>query len=55
MIPLTVAGIARLLSRPAPDDPTAGGLDWRRSHQARARWYHQRTRVTREAGIDLVS
>jgi hypothetical protein len=55
MIPLTVAEIARLLSRPAPDGHTACWLDWRRSHQARARWYHQRTRVTREAGIDLVS
>ena len=55
MIPLTVAEIARLLSRPAPPGHAAYWLDWRRRHQALARWYHQRTRLTRDAAIALVS
>ena len=29
--------------------------DWRRAHQARSRWFHQRTRLTRNAKIALVS
>jgi hypothetical protein len=28
---------------------------WTRRHQARARWYHQRTRLARDADIALVS
>jgi hypothetical protein len=55
MIPLTVAEIARLLSQPAPPGHAAYWLDWRRRHQALARWYHQRTRLTRDAAIALVS
>jgi SRSO17 transposase len=51
MIPLTVAEIARLLSQPAPPGHTAYWLDWRRRHQARARWYHQCTRLTRDSAI----
>ena len=46
MIPLTVAETARLLSRPSPPGHAAYWLAWRRRHQARARWYHQRTRLT---------
>jgi hypothetical protein len=46
MIPLTVAEIARLLSRPRPPGHATYWLDWRRRHQARARWHHQRTRLT---------
>jgi SRSO17 transposase len=50
MIPLTIAEIARLLAaqltRPAPPGHTAYWLTWRRRHQALARWYHQRTRLT---------
>jgi hypothetical protein len=46
MIPLTVAEVARLLSRSGPPGNVAHWLDWRRRHQARARWYHQRTRLT---------
>jgi SRSO17 transposase len=50
MIPLTVPEIARLLaallSRPAPPGHAAHWLTWRRRHQALARWYHQRTRLT---------
>jgi hypothetical protein len=30
-------------------------LDWRRRHQARARWYHQRTRLARDTAIALAS
>jgi SRSO17 transposase len=59
MIPLTVPEIAHLLTawltRPAQPGHTACWLAWRRSHQALARWYHQRTRLTRETGIALVS
>jgi hypothetical protein len=46
MIPLTTAEIARLLIRPAPPGAAAHWLAFRRRHQARARWYHQRTRPT---------
>ena len=53
MIPLTVAEIARLLSRPALPGNTSYWLDWRRRHQALACWYHHRTHLARE--IALVS
>jgi SRSO17 transposase len=59
MIPLTVAETARLLAawltRHAPPGHAAHWLTWKRRHQARARWYHQRTRLAREAGNALVS
>jgi SRSO17 transposase len=55
MIPLTVPEIARLLARAAPPGHTAYWLDWRRRHQALARWYHQRTRLARQTAISLVS
>jgi hypothetical protein len=29
-------------------------LNWRRRHQALARWYHQRTRLARKTAIPLV-
>jgi SRSO17 transposase len=45
MIPLTAAEIARLLTRPAPPGAAVHWLTFRRRHQARARWYHQRTRL----------
>ena len=52
MIPLTVPEITHLLTtrpaRPGPAATPSTGLDWRRRHQARSRWYHQRTRLTRE-------
>ncbi len=47
MIPLTTAEIARLLARPALPGAAVRWLTFRRRHQARARWYHQRTRLTR--------
>ena len=46
MIPLTVPETGRLLSHPPPPGSAAHWLDWRRRHQARSRWYHQRTRLT---------
>ncbi len=51
LIPLTVHEIKRLLAvatRPTqPDGHHVHWLTWRRRHQARARWYHQRTRLNR--------
>jgi len=53
LIPLTVAEVKRLLNlltrtwhRPTQHLHWAW---WRRRHQARARWFHQRTRLQREA------
>jgi hypothetical protein len=50
MIPLTVPEtgrlIAALLTRPSPPRHTVHWSGWRRRHQARSRWYHQRTRLT---------
>jgi hypothetical protein len=58
MIPLTVPEITRLLAI-QPASPAMPGhaehwANWRRRHQARARWYHQRTRLARETEIALV-
>jgi SRSO17 transposase len=50
MVPLSIAEIARLLTRPAPPGAAVRWLTFRRRHQARARWYHQRTRLTRNTG-----
>jgi len=56
MIPLTVPEITRLLTtRPAETGHAEHWSNWRRSHQARARWYHQRTRLARDPTIVLVS
>jgi hypothetical protein len=59
MTPLTVPETARLLSEATathhPPGHAVHWLDWRRRHQARARWYHQRTRLARDAEIPLVS
>ena len=55
MIPLTVPEIKRLLAgalaRPRPRGHTAHWLAWRRRHQARSRWFHQRTRLNREYAL----
>jgi SRSO17 transposase len=55
MIPLTVPEIKRLLAalllRPCPPGRAAHWLNWRRRHQARSRWYHQRTRLARNTEI----
>jgi SRSO17 transposase len=45
MIPLTVPETGRLLAHPPPPGAAGHWLDWRRRHQARSRWYHQRTRL----------
>jgi hypothetical protein len=54
MIPLTLAEIARLLAAqltwPAPPGHAAYWLGWRRRHQALARWYRQRVRLTANKG-----
>jgi hypothetical protein len=55
MIPFTVPETGRLLARPPPPGSAAHWLDWRRHHQARSRWYHQRTRLARYTAIILVS
>jgi hypothetical protein len=58
-IPLTVPEIRRLLAaqllRPSPPGLARHWLNWRRRHQARSRWYHQRTRLARDATIALVN
>jgi len=54
MIPLTVPEAGRLLTHPPPPGAAGHWLDWRRRHQARSAWYHQRTRLIRDE-IALVS
>jgi SRSO17 transposase len=55
MIPLTVPEIKRLLAEvltgPRPRGLTAHWLAWRRRHQARSRWFHQRARLSREYSL----
>jgi len=53
MIPLTVPETGRLLAHPPPSGSVAHWLAWRRSHQARSRWHHQRTRLARDTAIVL--
>jgi SRSO17 transposase len=56
MIPLTVPEIARLLSiQPARTGHAELWSNWRRRHQARSRWYHQRTRLARNTAMTLAS
>lgn len=49
MIPLTIAEIKRLFNAATTHTPslehTAHWSAWRRRHQARARWFHRRTRL----------
>jgi SRSO17 transposase len=54
MTPLTVPETGRLLGHPPPPAAAGHWLDWRRRHQARSAWYHQRTRLIRNE-IALVS
>ena len=55
LIPLTVNEVKRLLAaalhRTPPDGHTAHWLQWRRRHQARSRWFHQRTRLNRNYAL----
>ena len=59
MTPLTVPEVARLLTawpaRSRPPGHAEHWSDWRRCHQARSRWYHQRTRLTRDSQTALAS
>jgi hypothetical protein len=56
MIPLTVPENTRLFTtQPARPGHTEHWSNWRRRHQARARWHHQRTRLARDIEIALVS
>jgi SRSO17 transposase len=55
MIPLTVPETGRLLGHPPPPQAAGHWLNWRRRHQALSAWYHQRTRLARDAEISLVS
>jgi SRSO17 transposase len=58
MVPLSVPQVTHLLAaRPTRHPPGHADhwLDWKRLHQARARWYHQRTRLARNPVIVLVS
>src|SRR5579875_673993 len=59
LIPLTVPQVRRLLAAAtAPSWPPGhtGHWDtWTRRHQARARWFHKRARLARDANISLVS
>ena len=51
LIPLTVHEVKRLLAsalcQPKPPGHAACWLQWRRRHQARSRWFHQRARLER--------
>jgi SRSO17 transposase len=55
MIPLTVPEVKRLLAgalhHPKPPSHNTHWRNWRRRHQARSRWYHQRTRLSREYAL----
>ena len=55
MIPLTIPEIKRLLAalttRPLPRWLVIHWDAWTRRHQARARWFHKRTRLARDAEI----
>jgi SRSO17 transposase len=54
MIPLTVPEIRRLLAalqHPHPPGHAVRWLNWRRRHQARSRWFHQRTRLNRDNAL----
>jgi hypothetical protein len=55
LVPITVPEVRRLLAAAsrritAPEHVTHWQL-WRRRHQARARWFHQRTRLSREYAL----
>src|SRR5581483_2021277 len=55
MIALTVPEIRKLLAavllRPSPPGHASHWLAWRRRHQARSRWFHQRARLNRDYAL----
>jgi hypothetical protein len=59
LIPLTVPQVRHLLAAATAPSWPPGHIEdwdtWTRRHQARARWFHKRTRLGRDADISLVS
>ena len=55
LIPLTIPQTARLLTSRPPPGAAGHWLTWRRRHQARSAWYHQRARLARDATIAQLS
>jgi hypothetical protein len=59
MIAPTAAEVKRLfaaaLARGHPEGHAIRWLTWRRRHQARSRWFHQRTRLNREYALVIPS
>ena len=55
MIPLTVPEVKRLLAdavaHPQPPGHATHWRNWRRRHQARSRWFHQRARLNRDYAL----
>jgi SRSO17 transposase len=55
LVPLTVREVRRLLAaalhRPKPPGHAASWPEWRRRHQARSRWFHQRARLARDYAL----
>ena len=55
LTPLTVREVKRLLTAALrtlqPPGHAAGWLHWRRRHQARSRWFHQRARLARNYAL----
>ncbi len=57
LIPLTVPEVRRLIAataRPSPPGHAEHWSGWTRRHQARARWFHQRTRLGRDACLTMI-
>jgi hypothetical protein len=55
IIPLTVPEVRRLIATAAQSPPgrAAHWSGWTRRHQARARWFHHRTRLERDQKITM--
>jgi len=55
LVPLSVPEVRRLLAtdlaRPKPAGHAGHWLRWRRRHQARSRWFHQRARLARDYSL----
>ncbi|GLZ43804.1 hypothetical protein Acsp05_74280 [Actinokineospora sp. NBRC 105648] len=58
-IPFTIPEIKRLIAdattTPRPQEHTTHWVNWRRTHQARSRWFHKRTRLARDIENTQVS
>ncbi len=58
MIALTVPEVRRLIAataRLSPPGHAEHWSGWMRSHQARARWFHHRTRITRDLNMNALA